>query len=40
MENKKALLSKIMSVNHFHETFQIGNADAPTLITERDYTLR
>jgi len=40
MEDKKALLSKIMSVHHFHETFKIGNADAPTLIEERDYTLR
>lgn len=40
MENNKALLSKIMLVHHFHETFQIGNADAPTLINERDYTLR
>lgn len=40
MEDKKALLSKIMHVHHFHETFKIGNADAPTLIEERDYTLR
>jgi predicted HAD superfamily Cof-like phosphohydrolase len=40
MEDKKALLSKIMHVHHFHETFKIGNADAPTLIAERDYTLR
>jgi len=40
MEDKKALLSKIMYVHHFHETFKIGNADAPTLIDERDYTLR
>ncbi len=40
MENKKALLSKIMLVHHFHETFKIGNADEPTLINEKDYTLR
>lgn len=40
MEDKKALLSKIMYVHHFHETFKIGNADEPTLIDERDYTLR
>ena len=40
MEDRKALLNKIMHVHHFHETFQIGNADTPTLIDERDYTLR
>lgn len=40
MEDRKALLSKIMHVHHFHETFQIGNSDRPTLIDERDYTLR
>ncbi len=40
MEDKKALLSKIMHVHHFHETFKIGNADVPTLIDEKDYTLR
>jgi predicted HAD superfamily Cof-like phosphohydrolase len=40
MENRKDLLSKIMHVHHFHETFQIGNADKMTLIDERDYTLR
>jgi len=40
MENRKDLLSKIMHVHHFHETFQIGNADAVTLINKRDYTLR
>jgi predicted HAD superfamily Cof-like phosphohydrolase len=40
MEDKKALLSKIMHVHHFHETFKIGNANEPTLINERDYTLR
>ena len=40
MEDRKALLSKIMHVHHFHETFQIGNANEPTLIDERDYTLR
>jgi predicted HAD superfamily Cof-like phosphohydrolase len=40
MEDRKALLNKIMHVHHFHETFQIGNADTPTLIEERDYTLR
>ena len=28
MEDRKALLNKIMHVHHFHETFQIGNADA------------
>ena len=39
MEDRKALLNKIMHVHHFHETFQIGNADAPTLIDERDYIL-
>jgi predicted HAD superfamily Cof-like phosphohydrolase len=40
MEDKNALLSKIMHVHLFHETFKIGNADAPTLINEKDYTLR
>lgn len=40
MEDKKALLSKIMYVHHFHETFKIGNANEPTLIEERDYILR
>ena len=40
METKKDLLGKIMHVHHFHETFQIGNATEPTLIDERDYTLR
>jgi predicted HAD superfamily Cof-like phosphohydrolase len=40
METEKNLLGKIMHVHHFHETFQIGNADKPTLISERDYTLR
>lgn len=40
MEDKKALLSKIMHVHHFHETFKIGNADEPTLIDEKNYTLR
>ena len=40
MEDRKDLLSKIMHVHHFHETFQIGNADNITLIDERDYTLR
>ena len=40
MENRKDLLSKIMHVHHFHETFQIGNADSVTLINKRDYTLR
>jgi predicted HAD superfamily Cof-like phosphohydrolase len=40
MEDRKILLNKIMHVHHFHETFQIGNADKPTLINERDYTLR
>lgn len=40
MEDRKALLNKIMHVHHFHETFQIGNANEPTLIDERGYTLR
>lgn len=40
MEDKKALLNKIMHVHHFHETFKIGNANEPTLIEEKDYTLR
>lgn len=40
MENKTNLLDKIMAVHHFHETFKIGNASAPTLIDEKDYTLR
>lgn len=40
MEHKKPLFDKIMDVHHFHETFKIGNADAPTLIDEKDYTLR
>lgn len=40
MENNKALLNKIMLVHHFHETFNIGNADEPTLIDEKDYMLR
>lgn len=40
MEKKDALISKIMSVHHFHETFKIENADNPTLISEKDYTLR
>ncbi len=40
MEEQKTLLHKIMHVHHFHETFQIGNASEPTLIDERDYTLR
>jgi len=40
MEEQKTLLSKIMDVHHFHETFQIGNALTPTLIQERDYLLR
>lgn len=40
MEKGTALLSKIMHVHHFHETFKIGNADMPTLIDEKDYLLR
>jgi predicted HAD superfamily Cof-like phosphohydrolase len=40
MENRKDLLEKIMAVHHFHETFKIGNGTSPTLISERDYTLR
>jgi predicted HAD superfamily Cof-like phosphohydrolase len=34
------LYEKIRSVEEFHEVFQIGNAPAPTLISERDYMLR
>ena len=34
------LYEKIRSVEEFHEVFQIGNAAQPTLISERDYTLR
>ncbi len=40
MENQNTLLSKIMHVHEFHETFKIGNATAPTLVEEKDYTLR
>lgn len=40
MEHKSGLLHKIMHVHHFHETFKIGNAEEPTLIDEKDYTLR
>ena len=40
MEERTALLSKIMHVHHFHETFKIGNASEPTLTGEKDYTLR
>lgn len=40
METKKLLFDKIMDVHHFHETFKIGNANEPTLIDEKDYTLR
>ncbi len=40
MDTKKPLFDKIMDVHHFHETFKIGNADKPTLIEEKDYTLR
>ncbi|MFO0322198.1 MAG: hypothetical protein ACK504_07210 [Bacteroidota bacterium] len=40
MEKGKPLFDKIMDVHHFHETFKIGNAIAPTLIEEKDYTLR
>lgn len=40
MEAKKPLFDKIMDVHHFHETFKIGNANEPTLIDEKDYTLR
>jgi hypothetical protein len=40
METKKPLFDKIMDVHHFHETFKIGNSDEPTLIDEKDYTLR
>jgi predicted HAD superfamily Cof-like phosphohydrolase len=34
------LYEKIKSVEEFHKVFQIGNAPQPTLISERDYTLR
>jgi predicted HAD superfamily Cof-like phosphohydrolase len=34
------LYDKIQSVENFHEVFKIGNAAAPTLVEERDYTLR
>lgn len=37
---EKALLHKIMSVHHFHEIFKIGNANEPTLINEKDFSLR
>ena len=40
MDTKKPLFDKIMDVHHFHETFKIGNANEPTLIDEKDYTLR
>ncbi len=40
MAEKKPLFDKIMDVHEFHETFKIGNATEPTLIDERDYTLR
>ena len=40
METKKPFFDKIMDVHHFHETFKIGNANEPTLIDEKDYTLR
>lgn len=40
MEPKKPLFDKIMDVHHFHETFKIRNASEPTLIDEKDYTLR
>ncbi len=40
MGTKKPLFDKIMDVHHFHETFKIGNANEPTLIDEKDYTLR
>lgn len=32
--------STIKSVEEFHETFKIGNADKQTLISDKDYTLR
>ncbi len=34
------IYDKIQSVENFHEVFKIGNATAPTLVEERDYTLR
>lgn len=34
------LLTKIMSVHEFHESFLIGNATEPKLVEEKDYMLR
>ncbi|MCD6065723.1 MAG: hypothetical protein K0S33_549 [Bacteroidetes bacterium] len=34
------LLTKIMSVHEFHESFLIGNASEPKLVDEKDYMLR
>lgn len=34
------LYEKIKSVEEFHNTFKIGNADEMTLVNEKDYTLR
>src|SRR3954462_1275236 len=34
------LYEKIKSVEEFHNTFKIGNADTVKLIDEKDYTLR
>ena len=34
------LHEKISSVAEFHEVFKIGNAGAPCLIEEKDFTLR
>ena len=34
------LYAIIKSVEDFHTTFKIGNADTQTLISEKDYTLR
>jgi predicted HAD superfamily Cof-like phosphohydrolase len=39
-QNNDTLLANIMKVHEFHETFKIGNAKQPTLVDERDYTLR
>ena len=38
--DSNSLLLKIMSVHEFHESFLIGNAAAPKLVEEKDYTLR
>ena len=39
-KNMSKLLDKIKSVEEFHTTFKIGNAEHIQLIDEKDYTLR